>query len=113
MGLPCGPVNAPRAHSATRGVATALSLLACAALVIGCGSSHKTVRQSPTKVREGDWTRFNYDAQRSGVGPADTGITVDSAQLLAARVVHLDGTVDSAPIELHGIRVQGRARDVV
>lgn len=47
-----------------------------------------------------------------GVGPARTGITAANLGRLRMRVVHLGGTVDSAPIELHGISVRGRRRDV-
>jgi outer membrane protein assembly factor BamB len=61
---------------------------------------------------DGDWTRFNYDAQRSGVGPAKTGITAANVTTLRRRVVHVDGTVDSAAIQLHAIKVGGRPRDV-
>jgi outer membrane protein assembly factor BamB len=61
----------------------------------------------------GDWLQFDFNAQRSGVGPADTGITAANLGKLRARVVSLPGTVDSAPVELHGERVGGRTRDVV
>jgi outer membrane protein assembly factor BamB len=32
---------------------------------------------------------------------------------MARRTVHLNGTVDSSPIELHAVRVRGRSRDVI
>jgi outer membrane protein assembly factor BamB len=64
-------------------------------------------------VPGGDWTMFDYDPQRSGVGPADTGITAANLHLLRRRTVSLHGTVDAAPIELHAIQVDGRARDVI
>ncbi|HUE27781.1 MAG TPA: PQQ-binding-like beta-propeller repeat protein, partial [Solirubrobacteraceae bacterium] len=67
----------------------------------------------PASVPSGDWTQFNYDAQRSGVGPADTGITAGDVGALETRVVHVDGTVDSSAVELHGISVRGRVRDVL
>jgi outer membrane protein assembly factor BamB len=60
----------------------------------------------------GDWLTFNYDAQRDGVGPAFTGITRANLGSLGRTVVHLDGTVDSVPVELHAIRVRGATRDV-
>ena len=66
-----------------------------------------------TPVPAGDWQRFDYDAQRSGVGPTDTGITARNLGSLRVRRVHLDGTVDSSPIELHAISVRGHVRDVV
>lgn len=66
-----------------------------------------------TSAPGADWTRFGYDAQRTGVGPAATGITAANAGSLATRVVALDGVVDSSPIELHAVVVGGRRRDAV
>lgn len=60
----------------------------------------------------GDWTQFDYDVQRSGAGPADSGITPADLTRLRRRTVRLPGTVDSAAVELHGVRVAGRVRDV-
>ncbi len=103
------------------------------ALVIGtaagCGSSAPTSATTgqPTgagaaagapagaaaaSVPDGDWTQFDFDAQRSGVGPADTGITAGNVRGLVRRQVHLDGVVDSSVIQLHAIRVRGRGRDI-
>ncbi len=65
-----------------------------------------------TPVHGGDWTRFDYDAARSGVGPADTGISAGNVNRLVTRVVHIDGVADSSAIELHAVRVRGRRRDV-
>jgi outer membrane protein assembly factor BamB len=62
---------------------------------------------------DGDWPTFGYDAQRDDVGPARTGINKGNLGLLKARVVELDGTVDSSPIQLHAVRVNGRVLDVV
>jgi outer membrane protein assembly factor BamB len=64
------------------------------------------------RVPGGDWRQFGDGAQGSGVGPADTGITAGNARSLQVRTVHLDGTVDSAAVELHAIRVKGRPRDL-
>ncbi|MFL5830366.1 MAG: PQQ-binding-like beta-propeller repeat protein [Solirubrobacteraceae bacterium] len=65
------------------------------------------------RVPSGDWTRFDYNAERSGVGPASTGITTRNLNSLRLRRIQLDGTVDSSPIQLHALRVRGRVRDVV
>jgi hypothetical protein len=59
-----------------------------------------------------DWTRFDYDGQRSGVGPADTGITAGDVRQLSRRIVHIDGVADSSAIELHAVKVRGARRDV-
>jgi hypothetical protein len=64
-------------------------------------------------VHGGDWTRFNYDAQRSGVGPANTGITAANVGRLRVRTVHIDGAADSSAVELHAVRIGGRSRDVI
>jgi hypothetical protein len=87
---PVVPVNAPQPAGAARAAAA-----------------------TPAPIPSGDWSQFNYTAQRSGSGPADTGITPANLSTLRLRAVHLDGTVDSSAIELHGIVVAGRARDVL
>ena len=113
--------------------AAAVACVTCAAMLIGCGSSRVRSANSVTTVshlpgppaiasstqvasehgRDGDWTRFNYDAVRSGVGPTATGITAQNAGTLQTRVVRIDGTADSSPIELHDVRVAGSARDAI
>ncbi len=77
------------------------------------GASGSSLGAGSARVVGADWLRFNFDAQRSGVGPANTGITPGNVGTLARRRVQLDGTVDSAPVELHSVRVRGRVRDVV
>ena len=91
-----------------------------AAGLIGCGghggrnpAEAGATNASAVSIPGGDWRQFGYDAQRSGVGPADTGITPANLGKLRARVVNLPGTVDSAPVELHAVRVGRRVRDVV
>jgi hypothetical protein len=64
------------------------------------------------KAPGADWPTFDFNAWRSGVGPARTGINSGNLRRLRVRVVHLNGTVDSAPIELHAVLVRGRRRDV-
>lgn len=122
-----------------QGARAGLAMLGVVLLMPGCGGHHSThsaassserptltasrasatIARVPTpatgdpRPNPRDWTRFDYDAQRSGVGPDHTGITRASAGRLTARVVHIDGTVDASPIELHAIEVRGRRRDVV
>ncbi len=101
--------------------AVCAALVACALLLTACGHSSPDDPVAPTagatavpaSIPSGDWTRFNYDAARSGVGPADTGITAGDLGSLRRRVIRLDGTVDSSPIELHAIRIGGHTRDVI
>ena len=77
------------------------------------GASGAALGAGNARVVGADWTRFNFDAQRSGVGPAGAGITAGNVGALSRRRVHIDGTVDSAPVELHAVRIRGRVRDVV
>jgi outer membrane protein assembly factor BamB len=100
----CGSARAPSQGS----VATA----AGSARAHGAGA-RAGPRARAAAVPERNWTEFGYTAQRTDVGPADTGITAKNLTSLTARVVHLPGTVDSSPIELAGLRVHGRTRDVI
>jgi hypothetical protein len=65
------------------------------------------------KIPSGDWTRFNFDAQRSGVEPAATGLSEHDVGALRLRRVKLPGTVDSSAVELHAVKVRGRVHDAV
>ncbi|HEY2789598.1 MAG TPA: hypothetical protein VGI72_09080 [Gaiellales bacterium] len=59
----------------------------------------------------GDWPLFGYDAARSNANPHPTGVTAADLAGLRRRVVALPGTVDSSPIFLRGVAVDGRRRD--
>ncbi len=71
------------------------------------------LRRTTVRVPDGDWTRFDFNAARTGVGPAQTGITAGNLSSLQTRVVHLPGTVDASAIQLHGVKVGGQIRDVI
>ncbi|MBV9803201.1 MAG: PQQ-binding-like beta-propeller repeat protein [Solirubrobacterales bacterium] len=102
---------------------TLLALGVLAALLAGCGA--RTASVDPAAVPSqatlarttippaGDWTRFDFDAQRSGVDPDPTGLGAHNVGALRLRRVRLPGTVDSSAIELHGVAVHGRSHDVV
>ncbi len=60
----------------------------------------------------GDWTRFGYNAARSSVGPARTGITAANVRRLRRGRTALGGTADSSAVYLRGVRVAGKVRDV-
>jgi outer membrane protein assembly factor BamB len=115
------------------GRAAAAALLGLSALLTACGTSElswsaragaaagASLAPAATTARsaapasampDGDWTTFDFNAQRTGVGPAATGITAANVRTLTVRTVNLPGTVDSSAIQLHGARVRGRVRDV-
>ncbi len=101
---------------------TLLALGALAALLAGCGAHSASIDPAaiPTKATLAktkippavDWTRFDFDAQRSGVDPGATGLVAHNVGALRLHKVRLPGTVDSSAIELHGIVVRGRLHDV-
>jgi hypothetical protein len=115
-------------------VRPAVAIGACAIALVACAghaasgttraaspsASPATATQSATATAtatgaldgDGDWTRFDYNARRSGVGPAFTGITAANVGRLQRRVVHINGVADSSAIELHAVKVRGRQRDV-
>lgn len=114
-------MNFPISRRAAGGLATTLALG-----VTGCAGHSGTggVAGSPGEpganpsaqiaaVPGGDWRQLDYTASRTGVDPSGTGITAGDVHALRRRTVHLPGTVDSAPVELHAIRLDGRVRDVV
>lgn len=96
--------------------AASIALVACGGHAAGgaSGTSESAALAAavPASIPSGDWLRFDYDAERSGAGPASTGIDAADLGALSTRVVHIDGTVDASPIEVHGVVVDGRARDV-
>ena len=102
-------------------------LVGCALFVAACGghavsaSSAATASRtsagatSPAAVAKSsaDWLQFGDDAQSSGAGPTDTGITAASAARLRLREVHIDGIADSAAVGLAGVTVHDARRDVL
>ena len=100
-------------------LASAAALVACGAhpMHAGTGAASGGGSSPPAgvvgRVPGGDWLMFNYNSARTGVGPSDTGITAGNVSLLRTRVVRIDGTVDSAAVELHAVSAGGRVRDVI
>jgi hypothetical protein len=103
----------------------ALAAIGCTLVLAACGGHAVRASSTPAasaatpggaaaaNVPDGDWLTFDFDSARSGVGPARTGITAGNAAGLRRRTVQLDGTVDSAPVQVHDVLVRGRPRDVV
>ena len=78
-------------------------IVACLASIAAIGAA---------AVPAGDWTTFDFNTQRSGVGPVDTGITAANLHSLRRITVHVPGTVDSSAVELAGVPVKGATHDV-
>ncbi|MGZ4255024.1 MAG: outer membrane protein assembly factor BamB family protein [Solirubrobacteraceae bacterium] len=97
-------------------VACAAALVACGGHAAGQTSSAQAASTTPPPASVaavgGDWLRFDFNAQRSGVGPSSTGITSHNVGQLRLQKVRVPGTVDSSAIELHALTVKGRSRDV-
>jgi outer membrane protein assembly factor BamB len=97
-------------------MARASLLLALCAVLAACGSSHASSggMATPRATTEvgGDWNRFGYDAARHDAGPAHTGITAANVGRLTRQRVDVGGTVDSSPIYLRGVTVDGAEHDV-
>jgi hypothetical protein len=60
-----------------------------------------------------DWTEFGLNPQRSDVSELATGITAANVVHLRHITVTLPGTIDSSPIYLHGVSVDGTTRNVI
>lgn len=101
------------------------ALVAAALLIAGCGGSHAGATVSPTtggapasavssaSVPGADWPNFDFNPERTGVGPAATGIDAGNVGHLELRQVRIHGIADSAAIELRGVKVDGARHDLI
>jgi hypothetical protein len=87
-------------------------LVALVFLVAAGASSFGAAGAATATAPTGDWTTFDFSAQRYGVGPTDTGITPGALPSLRRITVHIPGTVDSSAVELSGVPVKGASHDV-
>jgi hypothetical protein len=94
----------------TGAVLTVVLLIAACGGAAAAGSSGAGVVAS-TVVSGHDWTRFNWDARRSGSATFATGISAANVSGLKRQQVRLPGTVDSSAIYLHGVKIRGATRD--
>ncbi len=106
---------------------TGLSLTAVACMLLAaCGSTVTAEVSTPTASVSAipptprsataellDWPEFGLDPQRSDVSQLATGITSANVAHLHHIAVLLPGTVDSSPIYLHGVSVDGTVRNVI
>ena len=81
----------------------AVAALLCVALLAAGGASG-------SGSSGGDWPVFGYDAARTDAAPA-TGITAANVGHLVRQQVQLPGTVDSSPIYLQGVTVEGKTHN--
>jgi hypothetical protein len=91
-------------------------VLTAALVVAACGGgaaagSSGTGSAANTVAGGHDWTRFNWDARRSGSVTFATGITAANVSGLKWQQIHLPGTVDSSAIYLHGVTIRGAVHD--
>lgn len=103
---------------------TAFAAVLCL-LAAGCGSSAPADIPTPTAgvgaipsahasvTRLFDWPEFGLDPQRSDVSESATGITSANVSRLRRATVTLQGTVDSSPIYLHGVLVDGATHNAI
>jgi len=111
-------------HSLSLALAVAVAV---AAFLAGCGSSapadvptplaQVSAIPAPASSAGGpigltDWPEFGLDRARSDVSELATGITAANVGHLRSLTVSLPGTVDSSPIYLHGVTVDGAVHDI-
>jgi hypothetical protein len=94
-------------------LAAALVAAACSgrAAPASSPSTRADARTSTALALGHDWTRFDWDARRSGAPTFASGITRARLSRLKRQQVRLPGTVDSSAIYLHGVTIGGRGRD--
>jgi hypothetical protein len=85
----------------------ALAIVCAVVAVSACGSG----KTAAPPAGGTDWPLYGYTSARSNSGPASTGITAANVAQLRRQRMTLDGTVDSSPIYLHGVRVLGAPHD--
>jgi outer membrane protein assembly factor BamB len=100
-----------------------MAVLASTLTLVACGNqaAHRPGARSTatgdgqgrlTSVPDGDWRTFDYDSHRGAIGPSATGITAANVARLSTRTVPLPGVADSSAVQLHGLNVGGKTRDV-
>lgn len=89
-----------------------------ALVLIGCGGGGGSSNAEPTSPTSDpaahagpSWTRFGFNAARFNAAPR--GLSAAQVGKLAVKEVDLDGTVDSSPIYLNGVKVAGKRRSLL
>jgi hypothetical protein len=89
-----------------------IAVVAAVAVALGLGAWTGSASSTSGGVAGNDWTRFGWSPSRSSAPTFATGITAANVRTLKRQQVHLDGTVDSSPIYLHGVQAAGGTHDV-
>lgn len=101
-----------RLHSCS---ACSVRPLFCWLVLAACGaapSSDAPTKRAAPLASTHDWTRFGWNAGRSSASTDPTGITAANVSTLQRQQVTIDGTVDSSPIYLHSVRINGGSHNV-
>ncbi len=118
-----GRVRPSRLRSALA-PAPCLALVACVVLA-ACGASAPAAVSTPSASRAAipaagasasrllDWPEFGLNPQRADVSEDATGITAANVAHMRRVTVALPGTVDSSPIYLHGVAVDGSSHNTI
>ena len=106
-------VGACGGHGATNAAATSRSVGTASASATASRTAGTSTAVISRAAASADWPDFGYTADRSGVGPTDTGITAANVSRLKLRQVTIDGIADSSAIELHAVKVNGTSHDLV
>jgi PQQ-like domain len=91
-------------------VAASLGAAALAAISVALFLGGST--SAAPRASSADWTRFGWDAARTSAPTFSTGISAANVGSRRRQQVQLDGTVDSSPIYLHGVRIGSTTHDV-
>lgn len=114
--MPAGRPYLQRSLALITAVAGAVGFIACDG---GSGNGATAAPSSGTPAVTGkaarsgprNWTRFGYDAARTNRSPR--GLSAAQVSKLSERRVAIDGTVDSSPIYVSGVRVRGQVHDLL
>jgi hypothetical protein len=84
------------------------------AVTVACAAAVKTrgAAAQPASATLTSWPEFGLNPQRTGSTDDSTGITAANVKQLQLRQVQLPGTVDSSPIFLDNVNVEGAVQNV-
>jgi hypothetical protein len=108
----CGSSASPVTDSPAPGAAAELATLRAPATPAH-GARRRGAGAAPAAARLLNWPEFGLNPQRGDATNASTGITAANVGLLRRTQVALPGTVDSSPIYLHDVEVDGAVHSVV